>query len=110
MTEDEKIAMLRVLCDIPADEMPDSSLIVYLGLAKSLVMRRLYQFVTDSFEELSFPAKYDNLQVQIANEMILRRGAEGETSHKEDGVDRSYENAGVSESLLKQIRPYVGAL
>ena len=42
--------------------------------------------------------------------MISKRGAEGETSHSENGVSRSYASAGVSEELLREITPKVGVV
>ena len=37
--------------------------------------------------------------------MFNRRGAEGEISHKENGVDRTWATAGVPKHLLSRIVP-----
>lgn len=104
MTSLEKSAMLRTLCGLTAEQLSDDSLLVYLELAKGIILRRLYPFVTDGTP--AFPSKYDLLQVQIANELVAKIGSEGETSHNENGVNRSYGDAFVSKGLLKQIAPY----
>ena len=99
------LQMLRAICGLTVDELPDDSLTVYLEMAADIVLRRAYPFLTD-FEDVFVPDRYRTVQVQIANELIAKRGAEGEVIHIEDNVHRDYESAYVSEALLKQIVPY----
>lgn len=108
MTDQEKLTMLRALAGASAD-VTDETLQVYLTLAADIVLQRAYPSVHDT-STLDVPARYEALQVQIANEMFQKRGAEGETSHNEDGVNRTYESAGVSEALLKRIVPFAHVL
>jgi hypothetical protein len=42
--------------------------------------------------------------------MFNKRGAEGETSHSENGVSRTYSSASVSEELLREITPKAGVV
>lgn len=71
------------------------------------------QFYLDSAENLicdirnssEIENKYLTLQIKIALEMYSKRGAEGETQHGENGIDRVYEAADISPSLLAQITP-----
>lgn len=49
--------------------------------------------------------KYHDLQLRIAVELYNKMGIEGESAHSENGVSRTYENAGISESLLAEITP-----
>lgn len=51
--------------------------------------------------------KYLTHQIKIAMELYSKRGAEGQTSHAENGLSRGYESADVSPSLLNQITPFV---
>lgn len=105
MTDSEKFTMLRTLCEYSEEELSDDSLNVYLAMAADIVLRRAYPFVND-LTGYTFPSKYDTVHVQIANEIIQKRGAEGETAHSESGLSRTYETAGISESLLEQIVPF----
>ena len=105
MTDSEKLTTLRAICGLTEDEMSDDSLSIYLDLAADVVLRRAYPFLTD-FTDVNVPDRYALIQVQIANEMISKRGAEGEIMHIEDNVHRDYESAYVSQSLLNQIIPY----
>jgi hypothetical protein len=105
MTNDEKLIMLRAVCGLTEDELSDDSLSIYLDFAADVVLRRAYPFLTD-FTDVFVPERYTVVQVQIANELIAKRGAEGEIMHIEDNVHRDYESAYVSQSLLNQIVPY----
>ena len=99
------LEMLRAICGLTVDELSDDSLQVYLDIAGGVVLRRAYPFLADH-TGVEVPARYTTVMVQIANELISKRGAEGEVIHIEDNVHRDYENAYVSEALLKQIIPY----
>lgn len=104
MTEQEKLDNLRAMCGMSSTEISDTTLTIYLGNAKNIILRKAYPLVAD-FAAIAMPVKYDSLQVEIANELVLKRGAEGEISHNENGVNRSYESGGVSSFLLNQIVP-----
>lgn len=55
--------------------------------------------------EQTLEPQYMGLQLEWAIELISKMGAEGETAHSENGVSRSYENAGVSDSLKRRVVP-----
>lgn len=105
MTDEEKIIKFRAICGYDADKVSDDSLSVYLDFAKDIVMRKAYPFVID-LTGISFPSKYDSVEIQIANEILQKQGAEGEIDHVESGVTRQYETAGISSSLMNQIIPF----
>ena len=103
MTESEKISMLQKM----TDETDEETLLTYLKIAEDKVMKRLYPF--DDSQEV-MPSRYSLNQIQIACYLLNKRGAEGETSHSENGVSRAYESGDVPESLYKGIVPYVGVV
>jgi hypothetical protein len=78
-----------------------------LESAKAVILSRRFPF-GDWPEELE--SKYKDLQIRIAVEMFNKRGAEGETAHSENGINRSYASANVSEDLLKEITPKAGVV
>lgn len=80
---------------------------ILLETAKSAINARRYPF-GDVPEELE--RRYENLQIRIAVELYNKQGAEGETSHSENGISRSYSSAWVSEELLSEITPKAGIL
>lgn len=103
MTDAEKKAALTAM----TGEANADVLSTYLSLAKGAILRYAYPVTTPPVD---FPAEYDELQVEIAAYKLNKRGAEGETSHSENGVDRSYENADIPRSMLRGIVPYVGVV
>lgn len=104
MTFAEKTSILRNICGMTVDDLSDDTLVAYLNIAEGIILRKCYPTLPDT-GTLTMPKKYGYLQVEIANELIQKRGAEGETSHTENSVARYYESAGVSSSLLNQIVP-----
>ena len=81
----------------------DDILLTYLRLAGDKILMRLYPY-DDTKHDV--PLRYGMLQVEIACYLYNRRGAEGETNHNENGINRAYESADVPESMLKNIIPY----
>ena len=103
MTKAEKLTMLQEICG--DSDATSAMLSIYLDLAADIVVHRAYPFLT-SYILAEVPDRYATLQVQIANELYLHRGAEGEKDHTENGVKRTYETGTVSDSLLKKIVPF----
>lgn len=109
MTEIEKLALCRVMVEQPntAEGWSDDTLISYLQIAGQKILNRAYPYddtVTD------VPRRYGVLQCEIATYLLNKRGAEGETSHGENGISRSYESADVPESMLSDVIPHCGLL
>lgn len=77
----------------------DAILQFYLDDASAIICDLRYTDVMES--------KYTTLQVKLAIEMISKRGAEGQVSHSENGISRSYELGDISGSLLSQITPFI---
>lgn len=54
--------------------------------------------------------RYRDLQIRVAVDLYNKRGAEGEISHSENGISRSYESSWVSQELLNEVVPMVGVI
>lgn len=89
------------------EKVDDIELEDILESAKAVILSRRFPFGEQPTE---IEDKYKDLQIRIAVEMFSKRGAEGETSHSENGVSRSYASANVSEDLLKEITPKVSVV
>jgi hypothetical protein len=85
----------------------DAELEDLLESAKAVILSRRFPFgeYPPDIED-----RYKDLQIRIAVEMFNKRGAEGETSHSENGVSRTYSSASVSEELLREITPKAGVV
>lgn len=89
------------------EKVDDVELEDILESAKAVILSRRFPF-GEQPEEIE--NKYKDLQIRIAVEMFNKRGAEGETAHSENGVNRSYSSASVSEELLREITPKAGVV
>lgn len=99
MTNAEKITVTKTYIgnDTAAT---DAVITVYLDDAKEAILNRRYPFEIPNGADV--PQMYERLQCRLAAEMYLRRGAEGEESHNEDGVNRKYAHADF-EPLLRNV-------
>lgn len=102
MTDEEKLELLKA---IVGSSDTDTVLFTYLKLAGQKIINRAYPYDTTV---TTVPTQYDTLQVEIATYMLNKRGAEGQTQHTENGIQRQYENADVPSSMLKMVTPHCG--
>ena len=109
MTDIEKLALCRVMVEQPAtaDGWSDDVLISYLAIAGRKIINRAYPY-DDTVKEV--PTRYGYLQCEIATYLLNKRGADGEMSHSENGISRTYENADVPDSLLGEVIPMCGVI
>lgn len=103
MTEAEKIAMVQVLCENDAEATAEV-VPVYLRLALTTMLERLYPFHSDKDAE-DVPARYDTIQCELAARYFLRRGGQGEINHEENGVNRQYASVD-DEDILRRLTPF----
>lgn len=99
------IARLQIRLGIDSNQETDL-LKELLDSAETAIMTRRFPFGYD--DDAEFPDRYRDLQIRIAMDMYNRIGAEGQMSHSENGVQRTYESSWISESLLSEIVPIVG--
>lgn len=81
--------------------------------ARNAIMTRRYpygEWPTDSKGEPKLDVRYQDLQYRIALDLYFKIGAEGETSHSENGISRVYESSWISDQLLSEVTPYVGVV
>ena len=104
MSITERIDALRDMIENKED---DSVLLAYLRIAESAVLERRYPY---DHEVASIPSRYEGKVLEIAAYLLNKRGAEGQLSHSENGVSRSYESASIPESMLRDITPCVGVI
>ena len=101
MTIDEKLDALKLR--IAPDTATDDLLSELIEQAGAIVLNRRFPFGFPVDAEV--PHQYERVQLSIALELYNKMGAEGETSHNENGISRTYEAGDISPSLLKQIIP-----
>ena len=93
----DKTALLKNM----TDEQDETTLDLYLKVAKELILSRIETF--DETHEV--PEKYDFVQVEVAAYLLNKRGAEGEIGHSESGTSRTYGSAYVPPEMLRSVIP-----
>jgi len=106
MSDNEKVTAVNTL--IAPDTANTDLLLLLIKQAEAIVLNRRYPFGIP--ESATVPVQYEYTQIRIAVELFSKMGAEGQTAHKENGIDRTFESADVSPSLLKQIVPVCGSV
>jgi hypothetical protein len=103
MTTAEKRAALAT--SLAPDTDTDEVLDEVLADAEALVLNRMYPFGYP--DGTSVPPRYERIQIQLAVELYSKRGAEGQTSHSENGISRNW---GENSVLLNRVMPHVGSV
>lgn len=106
MTNEERIGKLKML--ISPDTASDELLLSLLEQSEGIVLNRRYPFGAPEGTTLS--PTLEQIQMRIAVELFSKMGAEGQTMHSENGVNRTWEAGDVSPSLLRQIIPACGSV
>ena len=101
MTQLERLK-IRITENVTDEELED-----ILESAKAVILSRRFPF-GEWPEEIE--PRYKDLQIRIAVEMYSKQGAEGQLSHSENGISRTYSSASVSEELLREITPKAGVV
>lgn len=104
MTTADKTTYTATLLD---NAVTEEIIQAYLEAAAEGILRKRYPFGSEGKE---VPDQYCRLQCEIAAYLINKRGAEGQLSHNENGVSRSYEASYIPSSMLKWVIPYCGVL
>jgi hypothetical protein len=95
MTELDKIKLILTPQDL--DLYSDDLLSLYLEDA--------YFIINDIRETEEIEEKYKPVAREIVIERINKMGAEGQKSHSEEGISRSWSSANISGELLARITP-----
>lgn len=110
MTDQERIAEVRLRIGEQADvtagfdsAITDGLILAYLSDAEDAILNRLYSLRRP--DDAILPARYDIYQCKLAARYVLRRGAEGENIHDENGIVRHYASVDDSD-ILNEIVPY----
>ena len=102
MTDTEKLNKLMTMLD---DDVSTNVANTFLKAAEQAVINLAFPF-GDGTEVM--PEKYEEVQIEIAAYLISKRGAEGEVTHTEGGVTRTYESADLPLALRTRITPKAG--
>lgn len=101
--------LVVAVCELVGDSRLDSLAPIYLRMAQAAIVTRLWPYDQEKGWN-DVPERHHMLAVEIAVYLINKRGAEGESSHSESGVSRTYESASIPPSMLRSLTPFVGVI
>ena len=102
MTDAEKIEIVKAM----TDETNDTTISAFLSIAGEAVYHAACPYGNGSRDKVL--EEYSGVQCRAAAYYLNKRGADGEKSHNENGISRSYESGDLPESLLREITPMAG--
>ena len=99
------LANVKILLGI-TDTSEDALLTLYLEMAELDILRIMYPYgVPTTVTEI--PEKYYSVHMLMVIFLYNIRGAEGQSSHNENGINRSYEAGSFyPHNLVSQITPF----
>ena len=106
MSDTEKLTTVKSLLGI-TDNTEDALLTTYLSLASAEILAALYAVNGNVPSGATMPEKYEVTQIMAVVEGYSQRGAEGETAHDENGINRTFRNADMTEYIRRSVTPYV---
>ena len=102
MTLEEKTNYMRTMGGSEVEAEKETTLHAYLLLAKDKLLNHIYPYGNVPPE---LESRYDTKQIELAIILYNKKGAEGEDSHNENGVNRKYIS---EEQFLSSIPRKVG--
>lgn len=101
MAENPSIAAIKAR--LGDDGISTATVDIYLQDAHDAILHRLYPFGVPPDTE--FPEEYETLACKLTVRYISRRGAEGEDTHNENGINRGYSTVD-DDDLLCVVTPF----
>lgn len=105
MTTVEKLSLVKTILGISAsDTSLDSELTAYLDMAGEEILNWLYiNHPNKHASEKNVPIRYSMVQVHAVVNGYSHKGAEGETVHNENGINRTFKY----DDMIAYIRSHV---
>lgn len=106
MTTNRKLQRIKVLLGVEG-ESEDTLLTEYLDMASDEILNWLYDRYDEVPEGTELPAKYDQVQIFAVMAGYGIAGAEGQTSHSENGISRVFKYPDMLAYIHANVHPYV---
>jgi len=108
MTDAEKLSQLKALLQI-TDTTQDATLAVYLSFAKSEILSWLYSGKTPE-GVTDVPVQYEPTQVMACVAGFSQSGADGQLTHSENGISRTFKHEDMVAYIRSHVAAYVGVV
>ena len=109
MTETDKLLMLKTLLGV-TDTTEDEQFKVFLTAAAREIVAWRYSYSSEADTKTSVPPEYEMTQIYAVIAGFSQSGAEGQQSHSENGISRTFKHADMIAYIRANVVPYVGVL
>lgn len=109
----EQTMLQRLTARIAASDgiTPDQTLLAdCIESAKEIYLSLRFPYTPDDQLPTDVERRYQDWQYRAALEIYSKSGAEGQTAHSENGISRTWDSAGISEALKREIVPKCGVI
>lgn len=104
MTDEVKIALVKNM----TEETDEEVISAYLSMAAESIYNFCDPYKTMDAEKVM--ERYGGTQARLTAYWLNKRGAEGQTSHNENGISRAYESGDIPDSLIRELTPVCGVV
>lgn len=104
MTSDEKLDMLSILLD--DSNVSDDKLEAYLSAAEKEILAWRYSYSSQQPSEV--PAEYEMTQIHAVIAGLSISGAENQTQHSENGINRMFKYPDMVAYIRNNVLPIAG--
>lgn len=105
MTMEEKLNLVKIMLDIDLEDATnDLTIMTYLTVAEREIVTWRYSYSTDS-EVTQVPEEYEITQIEAVVAGYSQRGAETESQHNENGINRTFRYADMLQYIRTNVIP-----
>lgn len=109
MSDAEKLEMIQTVMGIPDSDTAEVERIeVYLSAAEKEILAWRYSLSGDQPSEV--PSEFEMTQVWAVITGYSQIGAEGQSTHSENGISRTFNYSDMIQYIRRNVRPLVGVL
>lgn len=108
MTSEDKLAMVKVLLDVQKDNSQDEKIEAFLEAAKKEIISWRFSYAGDMPKEV--PEEYEMIQVWAVVAGYSQSGAEGQATHSENGISRTFNYPDMLHYIHRNVVHKVGVL
>lgn len=106
MSDQDKLNLVKTLLDIPSSDVTQDELIsAYLSLAAQEIISWRYSYSASAEEYTLVPSEYEVTQVMAVVAGYSQGGAENQTQHSENGIQRQFKYADMVAYIRAHVRP-----
>lgn len=108
MTSDEKLSMIKTMLDPPVDDSEDEKILAFLDAAKREIISWRFSYAGNAPKDV--PEDYEMVQVFAVISGYSQSGAEGQATHSENGISRTFNYPDMMHYIHRNVVHKVGVL